>query len=185
MARATCRARLQRRSRGGVAVDPTGYSIEDFNGGELYPRTLASDRVRAAAEANCSSDSPLELTARAANHIRGNPDLADTIARLQSSQEAGAAVLYAPGLMTSDYIRSVASAVDLPINVLIMPGGPGVPEIFAAGGTLTSTGSAISVAAQAALINAARELLDDGTHPFWLTALQHAGAIKQALSGKG
>ena len=91
---------------------------------ELYARELAAERVAAAAEAAHAGDVHLVLTARAENHIRGNPDLADTIARLQSFQEAGADVLFAPGLSELDDIRQVVASVDLPVNVLALPNAP-------------------------------------------------------------
>ncbi len=79
---------------GGLA----GGSIEDFGDGSIYPYERAVERIRAAVDVNQRSDSPLVLTARSENFIRGNPDLGDTIKRLQAYQEAGADVLYAPGL---------------------------------------------------------------------------------------
>ena len=161
-------------------VSPDARS-KDFSGEELYEQGLAVERVQAAVETNRANEAPLVLTARAENHIRGNPDLADTISRLQAYQEAGADVLYAPGLMTFDDIRSVTSAVDRPVNVLIMPGGPSVPEIYEAGGTRVSVGSAIAAAAQAALVEAGRELLDSGTHNFWTKAVGSLGLVTNAM----
>lgn len=168
-----------------LEVGLAGCSIEDFDGASLYPRGAAIDRIRAAAEANGRSESPLVLTARCENFIRGNPDLADTLERLQAYQEAGADVLYAPGIKSTEDIRTLVSAVDRPVNVLILPAGPTVPEIFEAGAMRVSTGSALSTAAQSALIEAARELLSDGTHGFWLSALGNAKAIHEALSSNG
>jgi 2-methylisocitrate lyase-like PEP mutase family enzyme len=160
-----------------------GCSIEDYGPEEgLYDIGLATDRIAAAVETNQKNASPLVLTARAENHIRGNPNLADTIERLQAYQAAGAEVLYAPGLVDLDEIRSVLSSIDLPLNALIMPGGPSSRELFAAGVRRISVGSAISLAAQAAAVEAARELLDHGTHEFWARALPHIGAITQAQS---
>lgn len=161
-----------------------GASIEDWSGGALYPAEHAAERIRAAAEANGASDAPLVLTGRAENHIRGNPDLGDTIARLQAYQEAGADVLYAPGLATPEDIRALASSVDRPINCLILPGGPSVTTIFEAGAARVSTGSAIAAAAQAAIVEAGRELLDAGTHAFWDEALPHMGTIMGAMKKK-
>jgi len=159
-----------------------GCSIEDYGPGGLYPRELAVERVRAAVETNRASDAPLVLTARAENFLRGNPDLADTIERLQAYQEAGADVLYAPGLRELDAIRSVVGAVDLPVNVLLLPGGPPVPELFEAGAIRVSTGSAISFAAQSAIVEAARELLGPGTQDFWTAALPNIGVVKEAMA---
>src|SRR5204862_5287868 len=90
-----------------------GGSIEDW-GGELYELEHANERVAAAAEAGRGLDFPFTLTARAENHIRGNPDLDDTIARLQAYESAGADVLYAPGLRTADEIRAVCEATARP-----------------------------------------------------------------------
>jgi len=167
-----------------LEVGIAGCSIEDYDGKSLYSRERATERIRAAAEANRASASPLVLTARAENFLRGNPDLGDTIARLQAFQEAGADVLYAPALKQLDDIRAVVAAVDRPVNVLIMPMGPTVPELFDAGVIRISTGSAISTAAQSAIVNAARELLGEGTHRFWLDALPNVGAVRQAIDGE-
>jgi 2-methylisocitrate lyase-like PEP mutase family enzyme len=163
----------------------SGCSIEDWSGGadaRLYPQELAVERIRAAVEAAGDDPFPLVLTARCENHLRGNPDLADTIARLQAFQEAGADVLYAPGLRELEEIRSLVAAVDRPVNALILPGGPSVPELFEAGASRVSVGGAIAMAANAATLDAARELLVDGTHTFWSKALGSAGEVKKALS---
>jgi 2-methylisocitrate lyase-like PEP mutase family enzyme len=165
-------------SRTGLA----GCSIEDYAPeGGIYPAGLAVDRVRAAVEASRRDPSPLVITARCENFIRGHPDLADTIARLQAYQEAGADVLYAPGLRSVDAVRSLVAAVDRPLNVLILPGGPTVRELFEAGATRVSTGSALAVAAQDALVQAARELLETGTHAFWTRSLRSMGTVRDAL----
>ena len=87
-----------------------GGSIEDYDpSGRLYERSHAVERVAAAVEAARALDFPFTLTARAENHIRGNPDLADTIERLQAYEAAGADVLYAPGLTTAEEIRAVCT----------------------------------------------------------------------------
>jgi 2-methylisocitrate lyase-like PEP mutase family enzyme len=161
-----------------------GCSIEDFGDGSIYSRELAIERVRAAAEANGRSDSPLVLTARAENFIRGNPDLGDSIERLQAYQEAGADVLYAPGLSAIDDIRSLIAAVDRPVNVLLMPGGPPIPELFDAGAIRVSTGSSISMAAQSAIVEAARELQGAGTQTFWTNAIPNMSLVNEAISTK-
>ncbi len=167
------------------ATGLAGCSIEDWSGGpegRIYPRPLAAERVRAAVEASRQDSPALVLTARCENHLRGNPDLADTIERLQAYQEAGADVLYAPALRDLADIRSLVAAVDRPVNVLLLPGGPSVPELFEAGVKRVSLGSALSLAAQAALVEAARELLDSGTQEFWTRALASAPAVRKALS---
>ena len=104
----------------------------------------------------------LVLTARAENHIRGNPDLDDTIARLRAYGEAGADVLYAPGLTRLDDIRRVVAEAGRPVNVLTVPGAPPVRELAAAGVARVSTGGTIAMAAIDAVAQAARELLEDG-----------------------
>ncbi len=167
-----------------VGTGLAGCSIEDYGGAErgLYPKELAVERIRAAVEASRRDASPLVLTARAENHFRGNPDLADTIDRLQGYQEAGADVLYAPALMELGEIRSLVESVDRPVNVIIMPGGPSISELFEAGASRISIGNALNVAAYAALIESARELLDAGTHEFWARSFPAMRGIYGALS---
>lgn len=159
-----------------------GCSIEDW-GPEagLYPKALAVERVRAAVEASRRDPSPLVLTARCENFLRGNPDLADTIARLQAYQEAGADVLYAPALTSVEQVRSIVAEIDRPLNVLLVPGGPTVREWFAAGAARISTGSALAIAAQDALVEAARELLEAGTHEHLARARRSVGTVREAL----
>jgi 2-methylisocitrate lyase-like PEP mutase family enzyme len=108
----------------------------------------------------------LVLTARAENHLYGRRDLADTVARLQAYQEAGADVLYAPGLVALDDIRRVVDAVDRPVNVLARPGSPTVDALGAIGVARISVGSAFAFAALGAVVQASRELLDTGTYGF-------------------
>lgn len=154
--------------RAAVAAGLAGCSIEDFSGGAegaVYDVGLATERVIAAVEA-ADVEPGLVLTARAENLIRGNPDIGDTIARLQAYQGAGAHVLYAPGLRTIDDIRAVVSAVDRPVNVLAVPGIPPIAELAEAGVARISVGGAFSHVAFGALTRAARELLDEGTYGF-------------------
>ena len=111
-----------------TAAGLAGCSIEDFTGDPddpIYDARLAAARVEAAAEAAHRGPVHLVLTARAENYLHDRPDLADTIARLQAYQEAGADVLYAPGLTDLDDIRRVVSSLDRPVNVLARPGGAG------------------------------------------------------------
>jgi 2-methylisocitrate lyase-like PEP mutase family enzyme len=147
-----------------------GCSIEDWSGEEIYDREHAAERVAAAVQAAQGSDASLVLTARAENHIRGRDDLADTIARLQSFQEAGADVLYAPGLKTLEQIREVVASVDRPVNVLALPGAPPVAELAQAGVARISIGGGFAFVAMGAVAEASRELLEDGTYGFWQTA---------------
>ena len=110
---------------------------------------------------------PFVLTARAENHLRGRDDLADTIARLQRYEEAGADVLYAPGSVDLADIRRVVESVDRPVNVLALPGAPTVAELAALGVARVSVGSGFAMVALSAVVGAARELADEGTYGFW------------------
>ncbi len=164
------------------ATGLAGCSIEDYGPEQgIYAKELAADRVRAGVEASRKDSSPLVITARCENFFRGNPDLADTIARLQAYQEAGADVLYAPAIRGVDDVRSVVAEVDRPLNVIIMPGGPTVPELFEAGAARVSIGSAMAAAAQDALVQAARELLDEGSHEFWARSIRSMRAVNAAF----
>ncbi len=125
------------------------------------------------------------LTARSENYLRGRPDLGDTIARLQSFQEAGADVLYAPGLSRPEDIQQVVSAVDLPVNVLILPGGPTVPELASWGVARVSVGGGLNLVALGAVTNAARELLESGKHGFWEEAKAGRRAASAAFARVG
>jgi 2-methylisocitrate lyase-like PEP mutase family enzyme len=138
-----------------------GGSIEDWDGERIYPIDEALERVEAAIEAARRLDFPFPLTARAENHIRGNPALGDTLARLRAYERAGADVLYAPGLRTLDEIRTVCDAVSRPVNVLARPDLT-VRGIAEAGGTRISVGGALTWVAAGALAEAARQIRDDG-----------------------
>ncbi|MDT4913683.1 MAG: hypothetical protein QOC66_2811 [Pseudonocardiales bacterium] len=162
-----------------VATGLAGCSVEDStkrSGDPIYDATLAAERVAAAVEAGGEG---FVITARAENFLHGRADLADTIARLQSFQEAGAHVLYAPGLTTPQQIRAVISSVDRPVNVLALPGMPSVPELAELGVARISIGGGFAFAALGALVEAGRELLEQGTYGFWRRATvgrQAAGA---------
>jgi 2-methylisocitrate lyase-like PEP mutase family enzyme len=147
-------------------VGLVGGSIEDATGDRdapIFDMKLAVERVRAAASA--AKGLPFLLTARAENHICGRPDLADTIARLQAFSEAGADVLYAPGLPDINAIRTVCREVDKPVNVLMGLGGPtySVAELSDAGVRRISVGGSFARAALGALRRAAEEVRTNGT----------------------
>jgi 2-methylisocitrate lyase-like PEP mutase family enzyme len=161
-----------------------GCSIEDFSGHPdevIYDLGLARERIAAAAEAAHRGPTHLVLTARAENHIHGGTDLADTITRLQAYQEAGADVLFAPGLRSLEDIRSVVTSVDRPVNVLVMPGCPTVDELAAIGVGRISVGGAFAYVALAGLIDAATELRDHGTYGYWTHVGRARGAIRDAF----
>jgi 2-methylisocitrate lyase-like PEP mutase family enzyme len=161
-----------------------GCSIEDSTGrpdDPIYDLQHATDRVGAAAEAAHGDGAGIVLTARAENHLHGRPDLADTIARLQAFQEAGADVLYAPGLRSLDDIRTVVAAVDRPVNVLALPGGPTVGELAEAGVHRISVGGGFAYVAMGALVEAAQELRERGTYGFWAVGNVGRKAVRQAF----
>ncbi len=139
-----------------------GASIEDYEpSGRIYDVGHAVERVTAAVEAARRPAFPFTLTARAENHIRGNPDLDDTIARLQAFEAAGADVLYAPGLQTVAEIRAVCEAVSKPVNVLAVR-ELSLTELVAAGAQRVSVGGALTWTAVTAMAVAAREIRERG-----------------------
>jgi 2-methylisocitrate lyase-like PEP mutase family enzyme len=139
-----------------------GGSIEDYDPeGKIYSLEHAAARVAAAAEAAGRLSFPFMLTARAENHIRGNPDIDDTINRLQAYERAGADVLYAPGLAAPEEIRAVCQAVSRPVNVLARP-GLSVSEIVDAGAQRVSVGGALTWVAVGAMMKAAEKIRDTG-----------------------
>lgn len=143
-----------------------GASVEDFTGNAddpIYEFDLAVERVRAAAQV--AHEQSFVLTARAENHLHGRDDLEDTVARLLAYQEAGADVVFAPGVRAAEDIRRLVQAVQIPVSVLA-PGSPPVPELAALGVSRVSVGGAFAFAALGALVEAARELFDHGTYGF-------------------
>jgi len=167
-----------------AAAGLAGGSIEDFTRRDdepIYDRALAADRVAAAAEAAAGPDR-FVLTARAENYLHGRPDLADTIARLQAYQSAGADVLYAPGLTSLADVREVVRSLDRPVNVLALAGGPTVAELAEAGVSRISVGGAFAFAAISALVQAARELREQGTYGYLDQASQGRAAAQAAFT---
>jgi 2-methylisocitrate lyase-like PEP mutase family enzyme len=166
-------------------VGLAGASVEDFTRREedpIYDLRFAAERVAAAAEAAHAGPARLVLTARAENYLHGRPDLADTIARLQAYQEAGADVLYAPGLRSMEDISQVIREVDRPVNVLAIGGAPTVPELAKAGVSRVSVGGAFAFAALGALISAATELRDQGSYGFTAASAAGRQAVRTAFS---
>ncbi|MEP6852220.1 MAG: isocitrate lyase/phosphoenolpyruvate mutase family protein [bacterium] len=156
-----------------AAVGLAGCSIEDWSPASgIHEHRRAAERVGAAVEA-ARAAGDLVITARAENLIRDVHDLPDTIARLQAYQEAGADVLYAPGLTTLADVRSVVSSLDRPVNVLVLPGLPPVADLADAGVARISVGGGFAAVARAAVSAAARELLAHGTYG-WLDALDRS-----------
>jgi 2-methylisocitrate lyase-like PEP mutase family enzyme len=145
-----------------AAAGAVGGSIEDWDAkAGIYEVGAAAERIAAAAEAAAALPFEFTLTGRAENHIRGNPDLGDTIARLQAYEAAGADVLYAPGLASAEEIAAVVAAVGLPVNVLARPTLT-VAEIAAAGVRRISVGGSLAWATYEAMAAVAVRMRDEG-----------------------
>jgi 2-methylisocitrate lyase-like PEP mutase family enzyme len=160
-------------------VGLVGGSIEDASGNSLsaiYDIGLATERIAAAAQAAKSLSFKFMLTARCENYLYGNPNIGDTIKRLQAYQEAGADVLYAPGIQTVDDIKAVLSSIDRPMNLLM--GFPAsqltVAEVAVLGVKRISIGGSMARAAMGALKRAGAEMLEHGTFNY----------AKETLAGK-
>lgn len=171
---------LRLAARTGIA----GASVEDSTddaSSPIHPIELATERVVAAVEAARAGG--LVLTARSENYLQGRRDLADTIARLQAFEAAGADVLYAPALSDLGEIATLVKSVGAPVNVLCMPNGPTVPELASVGVARISVGSTFYTAAMGALVEAAREWREQGTHGFWQRAMVGSRAARSAFEG--
>lgn len=154
-----------------AAAGVVGGSIEDAtgrSGDPVYEIEHAAERMRAAVEAARALPFTFTLTGRAENYLHGRPDLKDTIARLQAYQEAGADVLYAPGLATKEDIATVVRSVNRPVNVLMGLRGVqlGVAELSAMGVKRISVGSSLCRAALGAFLRAGREMRERGTFTY-------------------
>jgi 2-methylisocitrate lyase-like PEP mutase family enzyme len=152
-----------------AATGIVGGSVEDYSGrhdNPIHDIDLAAERVRAAARLAHSLPFTFTLTARAENYLHGRPDLDDTIRRLQAYQDAGADVLYAPGLATKEEISRLVKSVERPVNVIMGRKG-GVPlrlaELSSIGVKRISVGSALARTALGTLTRAAREMKEKGT----------------------
>ena len=164
-----------------------GGSIEDATGDPkdpIYEFNLAVERVALAAKA--SHDCAFILTARAENFLHGRPDLVDTIRRLQAFAEAGADVVYAPGLSSLEAVREVCASVSKPVNVVMgLKGGTfSVAELAAVGVKRISVGGAFARAALGGFVRAAREVIEKGTFTFAADALSHAEAQAYMEQGR-
>ena len=176
-------ADVARTAAGARDAGLAGFSIEDATGhsqGPIHAFDHAVERVAAAAElAHAPGHPRLVLTARAENHLHGRDDLTDTVARLRAFEAAGADVVFAPGLTAVDDIAAVIAAVSIPVSVLLMRGGPSVPELAALGVSRISTGSALAWVGYDAVVAAAQELRDAGTTS-WLAAAASGSAAARA-----
>jgi 2-methylisocitrate lyase-like PEP mutase family enzyme len=181
----SCAETILLAARAGLA----GGSIEDATGrreGPIYPFDLAVERVAAAVKAARSLPFPFTLTARAENLIYGRPDLKDTIRRLEAFADAGADVLFAPGLKTREEIATVVRAVaPKPVNVImgLNDGTLSLDELSAIGVKRVSLGSSLARAAYGAFFRAAEEIRQKGTFTFASGTMPYAefNALFKAL----
>ena len=164
-----------------AAVGAAGCSIEDYDPAtdSIDPIDVATERAAAAVEA--AHRHGMVLTARAENHVHGIDDLDDTIERLRSYRAVGADCVYAPRLVARGQIERLVHAVDAPVNVLTMPGGPSVPELASLGVRRVSTGGGLARVAYGALLTAARELQATGTYGY-LDAAVSGDDLESALA---
>lgn len=161
-----------------AAAGLVGGSIEDATGRPdkpIYDVAQAAERIHAAVDAARSLPFPFTLTARAENYLHGRPDLADTIARLRAYQEAGADVLYAPGLTTREEIAELVRSVDRPVNVVMGLQGAqlSLAELAAMGVKRVSVGGSLCRTAFGALLRAGREMQTHGTFTYANDAVSH------------
>jgi 2-methylisocitrate lyase-like PEP mutase family enzyme len=168
--------------RAAAGTGLAGCSVEDWSRDRacLYDADAAVARV-AAAVAAARGTTGLMITARAENLLRGGDDLDDTIARLRAFAAVGADVLYAPGLRDLDAIARVVAAVDRPVNVLVVPGGPSVPELAGVGVARVSVGGSLAWVAMGAAVAAVQELLGPGTTGFLTETARARAAARDAL----
>jgi 2-methylisocitrate lyase-like PEP mutase family enzyme len=161
----TCAETIRLAAKTGLA----GASIEDATGrieNPIYPFDLSLERVKAAVRAARGLPFPFMLTARAENFLHGRPDLKDTIRRLEAFADAGADVLYAPGLTTREEISAVVNALaPKPVNVLA-GGGLSLADLAGLGVKRASLGSALARAAYGAFLRAAEEIRREGSFTF-------------------
>jgi 2-methylisocitrate lyase-like PEP mutase family enzyme len=172
--------------RQGAAAGLVGGSIEDFTGDRanpIYPIDVAAERIRAAAEAARKLPFKFMLCARAENYLNGRQDLGDTILRMQAYQEAGADVLFAPGLNTSDEVREMCRSIDRPFNIVRGPRKEqlAVAQVGELGVKRISLGGMMHAVATSAMIGAAKEIAGSGTFGF-AGAMPFAGEIDALLS---
>jgi len=172
--------------RDAIGAGLAGCSIEDFTGdadAPIYEIEHATARIAAAVQAAHEGPGQLVLTARAENHVHRIDDLDDTIARLRAYADAGADVLFAPGLTRSQDVRRVVEAVaPRPVNVLTFPGVPDVAQLTALGVRRISVGGAFAFAAIDAVADAARELREEGTYGFLERARSGVGLAQRVFS---
>jgi len=163
-----------------------GCSIEDYTRDDdapIYEVERAADRVRAAVEAAHAGPTHLVITARAENLLHGVDDLEATIARLQTYQEAGADVLFAPGVRTLEQVQAIVSSVDRPLNVLVGPGSPSVEQLASAGVARISVGGSFAFVAYGGMVEVASQLREQGTVTYPESLRETRKLFAQAFRG--
>lgn len=164
-----------------IAEGLAGGSVEDFTRDRqdpIYELRRAAERVRAAAEAAHNGSVKFVLTARAENYLHGRRNLADTIARLQAYQEAGADVLFAPRVVDPVELRQLLASVDVPVSVLITPDAPAIGALAELGVSRISVGGAIAAASYGFAVEAVKELQTNGLANYW----EQAGAARADMA---
>jgi 2-methylisocitrate lyase-like PEP mutase family enzyme len=179
----SCAATIRLASEAGLA----GGSIEDATGDSgdpIFDFALSVERVAAAAKA--ARECRIVLTARSENYLHGRPDLDDTIRRLRAFADAGADVVYAPGLADLDSIRKVCASVDKPVNVVMGLQGAAfsVEQLAAVGVKRISVGGSFARAALGAFVRAAREVREKGTFTYVADAISHADVTAYMAESK-
>lgn len=159
-----------------------GCSIEDFDRTSFYDRSLAVERVAAAAEVARSSEHRIVLTARADGFMRRAYDFDETVARLVAYADAGADVVYAPGITDAEQLRAICDTVPVPVNYIAIPGGLDVAAAADAGAARISVGTTFCLAALDGLATAATELLEHGTTNYMANVARGHGQLNAALS---
>lgn len=162
-----------------AATDAAGFSIEDYDPRSASIRSIDVAAQRVAAAKDAGGD--LVLTARAEQHLYGKADLDDTITRLQAYRDAGADVVYAPGLRSLADISRVVNEVQVPVNVLALPGTPPIPALAEAGVSRVSVGSLMAWVAYGSITGALGEIFSSGTTDYVATALP--GDVRRAAFG--
>lgn len=147
-----------------IAAGAVGVNLEDAIGGQLRPLSEAVERVAAVREAAGLTGVDLFINARTDGYLLGRPDFDDTVARAAAYLEAGASGIFVPGVTDLDTVHRLTAAIDAPVNILIGPNAPTVPQLKQAGARRVSAGSSLAAAVLGHLERAVHELLEEGTY---------------------
>jgi 2-methylisocitrate lyase-like PEP mutase family enzyme len=167
-----------------IATGLAGASIEDYTGDKadpIYEASLAAERVAAVVQAAHAGPVHFVITARTEIYLRGRPHIDEALERLTSFKEAGADVLFAPGMSDPDEIRRTVE-LGLPVNVLLRPGGPSIAELSELGVARTSVGGSFAFVAYASLVKAATALLEQQSTEWYDAVAEGAKAARTAFA---